>query len=428
MELMSKYNAEWPAIAAMPIQPNERIATLDILRGVALLGIFMVNVPAFNASLFAGTDGAIPVVLGAWYDRVTAELANLLLVGKFNALFSFLFAVGFTIQLERLERSNPGSARAIYLRKLAILFGIGLIHGCVFWPGDVLHKYALLGLLLFGLRRLSDRAVVGIAAGTPLFPLLAVGLLLMVVPASAFEHQREVAGAWEASNNVAFGHGSFLDAVQESARMMRYYYSHPATLYISLKFYVELIATMCLGLVVGRRRWIQDAAKNDVLIRRIQYGSLAVAVITGTVQLSVDLSNHGQQANWVYIIGNVFMRYCRMSLMVFYATTIIRMAGLRAWQGIFRPIALAGRMPLTNYLMQTAMALPIFYGWGLGLWGKAGPLACILVAVGLYAGVQLPFSCWWLSRFRYGPVEYLWRAMTYGSVPTIRLSEDAARA
>jgi uncharacterized protein len=95
-------------------------------------------------------------------------------------------------------------------------------------------------------------------------------------------------------------------------------------------------------------------------------------------------------------------------------TTLVRLVQQRVWQRRFAPIAIVGRMPLTNYLLQTAIATTIFYGWGLGFWNRGGPLAWFLLALGIYFIVQVPLSLWWLKRFDYGPMEYLWRVLTYG--------------
>jgi uncharacterized protein len=101
---------------------------------------------------------------------------------------------------------------------------------------------------------------------------------------------------------------------------------------------------------------------------------------------------------------------------VFYALTIVRLAQLPAWQRRFAPIADAGRMPLTNYLMQTVLCTALFYGWGFGLWGRVGPAAQLALALAIFFGIQVPLSRMWLRHFDYGPVEYLWRLLTYGRV------------
>jgi uncharacterized protein len=105
-------------------------------------------------------------------------------------------------------------------------------------------------------------------------------------------------------------------------------------------------------------------------------------------------------------------------MMIFYVLTVVRLAQIPVWQRRFAPIAAAGRMPLTNYLMQTLIATAIFYGWGFGLWGRVGPAAGLVLAFAIYFAIQVPLSLWWLRRFNYGPLEWLWRLATYGHRPT----------
>src|SRR5678815_4575666 len=137
--------------SATPVSASERIYTLDVIHGFALLGIFIMNMPWFNTSFYAGIDGS--QAWPDWWDQWTETATEVLFSGKFNSMFSMLFAVGFVLQLERLEARDPSQARTIYLRRIFWLFVFGAIHMCVFWDGDVLHMYALMGLLLLALRR-----------------------------------------------------------------------------------------------------------------------------------------------------------------------------------------------------------------------------------------------------------------------------------
>src|SRR5688500_19915128 len=152
---------------AAPVPAGERIEVLDTIRGCALLGIFIMNMPAFNTSLFLGFDESL---WPHWWDRGTETVRDVIFSGKFNSMFSMLFAIGFTIQLGRLQARDPQRATLIYLRRLFWLFVFGAVHACVFWAGDVLHMYAVLGLLLLVLQRLPDRAIVALIVACLLFP------------------------------------------------------------------------------------------------------------------------------------------------------------------------------------------------------------------------------------------------------------------
>ncbi len=149
-----------PASHSLPL--SERLPVLDILRGFALLGILIMNMPAFSTSMFAEADGSHLWTSRA--DQWTEQLRDLLFSGKFNSMFSLLFGIGFTIQFARMEQRDPANATRLYLRRLLVLAVFGVVHAIVFWTGDVLHVYALLGLVLaLGHSSTASRS----ACGTP---------------------------------------------------------------------------------------------------------------------------------------------------------------------------------------------------------------------------------------------------------------------
>jgi uncharacterized protein len=164
-----------PSQPVHSLPPAQRIPTLDIVRGIALPGILIMNMPGFGTSFFAEADGshlwASPVDL--WAE----QLRDMLFSGKFNSMFSLLFGIGFTIQFERMQRSDPQRATVMYLRRLLVLGWVGVLHASILWTGDVLHIYAALGLLgLFVLRRVGDRALMAVMGLCLLYPLFS-GLL-----------------------------------------------------------------------------------------------------------------------------------------------------------------------------------------------------------------------------------------------------------
>lgn len=398
---------------AAPVSSGERIYTLDVIRGFALLGIFIMNMPSFNLSFWVGADGSHP--FPAWWDRTAETARDVLFSGKFNSMFSMLFAIGFIIQLERLDARDPEHARAIYLRRIGWLFVFGLIHACVFWTGDVLHIYALFGLVLLALRRAPERLLWTLFVCCFLYPVV-VGIyrVMTVTPADVGKFIAD-AKAWEASNNAAYGHGSFFAAAREHAREMRYVYTDPRAVLGMVSFYVQAFSTMLLGLILGRRRFFQNAATHLPLVKRMQWWSLAVGIAAGAVFGTWEATvENPAQPSPIRVVANVCYYLCRVSIMVFYVATIVRAVHIETWRERLAPLAQAGRMPLTNYLMQTLIATFLFYGWGLGFWGKVGPAMDIALAIGIFFLIQVPLSYAWLRRFEMGPMEYLWRRLTYG--------------
>ena len=151
------------------LPPGERNPVLDMVRGFALMGILIMNMPAFGTSMFAEADGSFLWTGRA--DRIAEALREMLFAGKFNSMFSMLFGIGFTLQFARMQRADPDRAVAVYLRRLLVLAALGVLHAAFFWGGDVLHVYAILGIvLLFGLRHASDRTLVVLMALCLLYP------------------------------------------------------------------------------------------------------------------------------------------------------------------------------------------------------------------------------------------------------------------
>ncbi|HTU65020.1 MAG TPA: DUF418 domain-containing protein [Steroidobacteraceae bacterium] len=409
--------------SATPVSGRERIYTLDVIRGVALLGIFIMNMPSFNTSFYAGTDGT--ELWPAWWDEWTRTTTEVLFSGKFNSMFSMLFAIGFTIQLGRLESRDPGHAKSIYLRRIFWLFVFGAIHMCVFWTGDVLHMYAMFGVVLLALRRVPEKLLWALFAGCLLLPVaMMVHRLLTFVPA---DREIIVAGSrlMEASNNLAYGQGSFLDALREHTRETIHLYTTPWELRGLVNFYAQIFATMILGLILGRRQFFQDTEKHLPFVRRIQWIALAGGIAAGAVfAIWENTTTDFVTPTPFRLFAGICYWVCRVLVMIFYVATLIRCVHNPAVRPKLNVFATAGRMPLTNYLMQTAIATTLFYGWGFGLWGKVGPALDLLLAVTIYFAIQVPVSAWWLKRFELGPMEYLWRRLTYGHA-TLRRAPGA---
>lgn len=399
--------------AAGPIGPEERILVLDIVRGVALLGIFVMNVPAFSHSLFAGAGGTDPYA--APLDRAAAFVREALFGGKFNSMFSLLFGIGFTLQLERLRAIQPAEATLIYVRRLVVLFAIGLVHAGLLWSGDVLVVYAVLGLALLPLQRVPDAVLAALIVGCLMVPgVFEAWRPVLVSPQAealaAFDYQE-----LEASNNAAFGAGSFLDAARETWRMLAWGYGTTMGRWSYALFYAHMATGLLLGYLVGRRGWLRRADAAGPVVARLQRGALVVALAGALIAAAGRPGLVFEQAtpSWLFATTTVHA-LSRLALMAFYVLTIVRLAARPSWRRILQPFAVAGRMPLTNYLLQTALGLFVFYGWGLGWWGRIGPAGELLLAPALFVAVQLPFSAWWLGRHRHGPLEHAWRVLSYG--------------
>jgi uncharacterized protein len=203
--------------------------------------------------------------------------------------------------------------------------------------------------------------------------------------------------------------------VRHNAQAMVLYYTHPQMRWNLLGGYMQILTTMLLGLLLGRHRFFQNITAHLPLVRRVQWwalgGGLACGIVFGTWEATVV--DPMQPTAWRIIAGMSYV-LCRIGIMIFYVTVIIRAMQSDTWRRRLAPITLAGRMPLTNYLMQTLIGTFLFYHWGLGLWGTVGPALDLVLAVAIFFIVQVPFTQLWLAYFQTGPMEYLWRVLTYG--------------
>ena len=389
-----------------------RIPEIDILRGFALLGILIMNMPGFSYSPFAEADGSHLWVRPM--DQWAENLRDMLFSGKFNSLFSMLFGIGFTIQFQQMQRRDPAHASAMYLRRLAMLLVIGLVHASVFWTGDVLHIYALLGIfLVYGLRHASDRCVVGLIVVCFVYQLAADLLRLVLMTPEFIAHRVKQAQDFEATNNAAYGFGAFSDTVIENVRVLAYRYVDLWNLWAEFDWYTTLAVTMMIGLLVGRHRFMQRLPDLMHLIRKLMWRSLFLGLALGASFTLIFELNRSPEPSLIKVLGGLCYSLSRLSLMAFYMLVIVRIAQTASGRRWLLPFEAAGRMPLTNYLLQTAVCTTLFYGWGFGLWLKVGPAAGLALAALIFFAVQAPWSLWWLRRHERGPIEALWAKVTY---------------
>lgn len=412
------------APAALPA--SERITTLDVLRGFALMGILIMNMPGFSYSGWHEADGShywpLPV------DQIAEQVRDALFSGKFNSLFSVLFGLGFTIQFARMQQMDPLHADRLYLRRLLVLFVLGLLHACVFWFGDVLHVYALLGIvLLFGLRRVSDRGLVAIMVGCIVYPLVA-SLLRVAFVSKEFVASRVAIGkGFAVTNDAAFGAGSFLDAARETMRLMAFEYGNLYSLWGTFGWYVSMTLTMLLGVLAGRRRWAQRIPELMPQIRRLTWITLVVGLALSATAVMIWEAHRTPGPSLIKTFAGLCYNVSRPMVMVFYVLLIVQLYQRESWKPLFKPFELAGRMPLTNYLMQTAICTTLFYGWGFGLWAKVGPAAGLALSLVIFFAIQVPWSYWWLRSHERGPLEALWARLTYGRAGRVKPGVERAR-
>ncbi len=401
-----------------PVAPAERILVLDVLRGFALLGIAIINMSGFKSPDHAvAPEQMFPGLLNLMASWLIDVFGN----GKFNAIFSFLFGVGLTIQLERAE-ARQAPFVGLYLRRLAILLALGLIHLFLIWNGDVLHIYAVLGLALLLCRRLPDRAVV----------ILIVLLLLipMVYGGYRFYHQSAPhltlaqRGAKAAEELQTYAHGTYGAMVRDRVAGVREGFEQGWW----FLFVTQMGVTLLLGFLAGRRRVFQNLPAYIPVFRRFFFWGLAIglgcALFFATAHALRDPNQ--DRPTLLGLFSGVAYQFNRPVLSLVYIAAIVLIAQLPGRHPWFAPLAAVGRMPLTNYLMQSIIATTIFNSYGFGLYGQLGPAWGLVISLAIYM-VQILYSSWWMAHFRFGPLEWLWRAATYGYFPAMSLDHLETR-
>ncbi len=379
-----------------PVAPSQRIDGIDVLRGLALFGVLTVNIVfEFRVSIFdqflppIGTEPAIDLAL-KHFLAAAVEL-------KAFALFSLLFGIGLAIQFDRLT-NNPRRL-ALLVRRLAVLLAIGAAHLFLIWNGDILVEYAVAGLLvlpfLFG-----PRWLVLVAATAALVLFLAMPLLPPFVhfPSSIWirSHIAEAA--------QVYGTGGVWDVLAFRIREI------PAIFPLHVLIFPRTIALFLFGALAWRTGIFLRPSDH----RRPLF-SLAIVGLVFGVGLTVAAQGRAM-FGWPSLgrADDTIERLGGVMLAVGYAATVIGCVSLPAGQRMLAWAAPIGRMAFTNYLAQSLILGWIFYGYGLGLFGRLSVTTAFAVGVAVYVA-QVAFSARWLGQYRYGPIEWLWRSLMYGN-------------
>jgi uncharacterized protein len=404
--------------AAAPVTPGERYAIIDIIRGFSLFGVLLANMVL--TTQFMALSGAQREALPtAVVDQAALFLIDTLVAEKFYSIFSMLFGLGFAVQLARATEREVNLV-PIYRRRLGVLFAIGLLHGTLLWFGDVLHIYALLGLFLLLFHRRSDRTVVAWAIG---IAALGFGLEFMAwaVQSWGLKDPFLFGRSWSATErHEVLAHGSYLDVLRLNWHVHLEDYGNMSCRDGILVWYVDILWRFLLGFVIGRRLLLQQAHLHLDLFRRVLPWAVAGGIAgNATMAAAAEYGAWSVESGLLRALLLGLNEVWVFALAVGYVCALVLLHQHARWRRLLGLLAPVGRMALTSYLTHSVCILLLFYGIGFGLLGQAGTAACVLFSVLIFA-VQIVGSAWWLRRFRFGPVEWLWRALTYGKAPQMR--------
>ena len=398
-----------------PVTPKQRIAIIDILRGFALLGILLVNMQQFNGSfvaIIAGLDKPETALdqLAIWFVDFFAE-------GKFYSIFALLFGLGLALQHQRAEAQGAHFG-PYWLRRMAVLLVIGLVHAYLIWTGDILILYSLLGALLLLWRNARPRTLLIWTLALLLLPLLINAALWVLVmlgaqsmgEAAMAEVLDEAMGGYAVQaveTDRIYATGSYAAVTWQRVSEMNLVFS-------TMPFFApNVFAMMMLGLYTGKRRIFENVEMHLPFIRKLWVWGLVIGVIGNFLYVYFGHQASRTTPSPQLLLSLTGQTFGAPALAIFYMASLTLLAQHSDWQRRLAPLSYVGRMALTNYLLQSLVCTLIFYGYGLGLYGKVGAAVTIMLTVSIYL-LQILFSNWWLRRFQFGPMEWLWRTLTYG--------------
>ncbi len=392
------------------MEAGRRHVFLDALRGFALLGVCMANYPEFSLYTFQSAEVA-EAMPSAGVDRWVKFFQYLFIDGKFYTLFSLLFGIGFSIIISHAEARGADGFRIFY-RRMAILALIGCTHLMLLWSGDILLLYAVLGMLLPLFRNVSDRTIAIVAGAVLLLPVLidavceACGLFPAAYPygkwweyATAYGITEDNFGTWLRD---ARSYGDVFSFLKQGAWERMYEF-------VDGNRYFKVFGLFLIGFMIGRHKIYADLKAHRPLLRRTALWGSIVGLPLSVVYAISCTGAHP----WGAGVHTLLYTTSVYPLGFAYAALLGLFCLHHPHLALWRVFAAPGRMALTNYILQSVIGIFLFYGIGLGLGASLGLGATELVALAVFV-FQILFSMLWLRIFRFGPLEWVWRMLTYG--------------
>jgi uncharacterized protein len=365
-----------------------RLESIDILRGIALFGVLTVNlVTEFRVSIFEQflAQPSQPELI----NRAVLQFIRYALELKAFALFSFLFGVGLAMQFERLSNT----ARPLYwlTRRLVVLLLFGLIHLLLIWNGDILTEYAIAGLVVLPLLH-APRKVLGPTAAALFALYLALPALPLPItwpdPAWMTNHIEQA--------NQVYRTGNWLQVIQFSLHEL------PALLPLHVYIFPRTLGLFVLGMLAWRSGIFSRPAEHKAKI-------FGVGCLLGALGVTITLTNKPE----------IFVNLAPVCLALGLTGMILHLVEFTPARAFLRPFAPIGRMAFTNYIAQSIIFGLVFFGYGLGQFGRLRPAPVFALGITVYLA-QVYLSNLWLSHYRFGPIEWCWRTLMYGRLQPMK--------
>ncbi|MFD2657758.1 DUF418 domain-containing protein [Gracilibacillus thailandensis] len=380
---------------ATPLADAKRLPWIDTARGFAIFGIFMVNLPTFHAPYMIYGNGIN--FWGIGEPGFWQMIIDIFFQASFYSLFSFLFGFGMQIINENLHTKNVEAPQKWMARRLFILLGFGLIHAFLIWYGDILITYAITGFLLLLFMNRKNVTLVVWSICLLLIPtLMLTGLLFLASLIEDISNLADMAAI--ESSFQHYGQGSWGEILTQNANDWLY----GNNLFVFILGLFNILPIFLIGLLFARKKWLHDLQGHKKILRKWWIYSLILFVVFKAGP---------------YAFGNPYW-FSRLqdaiggsASAIFYVITIAFL--FDKLTKFFRMVGYVGKMALSNYILQSIIGVTIFYSIGFGLYGQLTPFQTILIGLIVYP-VQMILSYLWLNKYKRGPLEWIWRSLTYG--------------
>ena len=390
-------------IVFKPTNPKDRNSQIDILRGFALLGILLVNVFGYNSSFFDFSG-----FYAAFSDQLNHTVFELVIgfgADKFIFIFSFLFGVGFSIMYLKYRTDENGFS-SLYLRRLLVLMMSGVLHIVFFWAGDILFSYSLLGMILLLLRKMRSDLLLFLSVFLYFFPIIYIAFesIFPFLP-SALSSVTEITLPEVID---IYSSASYFDILK--LRIHEYI----AFRNINLIYYApKILSLFILGYLFYKKRYFEiiNSSKRKYTVISIILLSIGILLTLTTENIVNSIANPDTNQFYTAIYMGIF-EVTNIFLGFSYIILILILSQVQVFKTILDPFKYVGRTALTNYLIQSIVFTTIMYSYGLGMFGSLQPWQLLISAVVMFV-IQLYYSKRWLQNFSFGPLEWIWRKLTY---------------
>lgn len=398
-----------------PTSLTERHSLLDVLRGFALLGVLLANMVTHSGYFFL-SDAGKEALGTAHIDHYVEWIEHFLIDGKFYSLFSMLFGIGFALQLKRASELDINFVSR-FRRRLLIMFLFGLMHATFLYVGDILTVYALTGLVLILFRNSSNKFLLRSAVLFTLLPLIQYAIFWSI---NLFNPSPSAGGGFDQSFFdqliLSYQNGTLLEIIQNNIGGL-IFGRYPDLIFTGRFF--RVLAMFLVGFYVAKNMLYVNIEANRPLIRKVMLWGAVIGIPCNIILAMMMTNNAYYNLEPLGIIQPLVYAFGVPALCLFYTSAIALWFTNTDGQKRLMIFAPVGQLALTNYLMQSLICVFIFMGYGLGMEAKIGPTKLVVIAFVIYT-FQLVISHVWVKYFKFGPMEWLWRSLTYWKIQPFR--------